>query len=359
MEYWSKTKNFYQSHERYFPALFFALGLIFDILTQAPIDDFLGLLQQTTYLLLALLFLTFVTSPSAVIPARWSQKNWAQNLWTYREEAFAFIMGALLNTYSILYFKSASFISSFLFLLLIMVATTLNEVKRVRSNHYFFPVFIFSFCLISYFICLIPLFTHTIGVGTFLLSLAASALFGVPYFNWSKQKRDRPHAQFIFLLTQALFLVLYFSALIPPIPLSMKSMGIYHQVKKVEEKFELSQSSPLWHFWKKGDQVFKAREGDKVYFYGRIFSPGGLKAQLQIKWWHWQKDQWSLWDNIKLTVTGGREEGFRAHTYKSNFEEGDWKIEVETEDGREVGRIYFKIVADPDLEERVFYSFYE
>jgi hypothetical protein len=33
---------------------------------------------------------------------------------------------------------------------------------------------------------------------------------------------------------------------------------------------------------------------------------------------------------------------------KSNYRAGQWKVQVETTDGREIGRVYFDLVAVPE-----------
>jgi hypothetical protein len=49
---------------------------------------------------------------------------------------------------------------------------------------------------------------------------------------------------------------------------------------------------------------------------------------------------------------GGREEGYRGVTKKNNFAPGDWRVQIETRDGREVGRITFTIELDESTSER-------
>jgi hypothetical protein len=45
-----------------------------------------------------------------------------------------------------------------------------------------------------------------------------------------------------------------------------------------------------------------------------------------------------------MTIAGGREGGYRGHTVKSRLDPGDWRVDVETHDGRVIGRIGFRVV---------------
>ena len=54
-------------------------------------------------------------------------------------------------------------------------------------------------------------------------------------------------------------------------------------------------------------------------------------------------------------LVGGRVEGFRGFGTKSNYQPGDWKVQIETTDEREIGRVYFNLEIAPD-EPRTFES---
>jgi hypothetical protein len=44
-----------------------------------------------------------------------------------------------------------------------------------------------------------------------------------------------------------------------------------------------------------------------------------------------------------MTIAGGREAGYRGYTTKSKLDPGEWRVDVETKDGRVIGRIGFHV----------------
>ena len=54
-----------------------------------------------------------------------------------------------------------------------------------------------------------------------------------------------------------------------------------------------------------------------------------------------------------VKIIGGREEGFRGYGFKASYQPGNWKVQIETNDGREIGRIYFELEGVPEAP-RVF-----
>ena len=102
-------------------------------------------------------------------------------------------------------------------------------------------------------------------------------------------------------------------------------------------------------FWRRGDENFEAQPGDRIYVFFRIFSPAHFADKVTMRWyWKPQGGGWKLQDSIPIDIVGGREQGFRGYGVKTNHQPGEWKVEVETTDGREIGRVYFTVENVPE-----------
>src|SRR5262249_46391435 len=76
---------------------------------------------------------------------------------------------------------------------------------------------------------------------------------------------------------------------------------------------------------------------------------------LKVRWaYRDPRSGWLRTDAIPLTITGGQEEGWRGVAYKRNYTPGQWKVNIETDDGREVGNIRFVVIEDLSSEPRTF-----
>lgn len=350
-----KLKELHQQKPHLLSAIFFGLGFAFDLLTLDSVDDAMTLGLQVVYLLLLLILLT-----SELTRHTWENfPAVLRKIHPYQTEIFHFFLGALLSAYTIFYFKSASLAVSFIFLILMASLLVLNEFPFVKSRGPFVKVGLLTLCSISFFLCLIPVVTGTMGPGVFVASLILGPLpiLAVMYFIFQQEKKKELTVQLLLptLVVTLLFLGLYLLRLIPPVPLSVKYIGVYHKVERVEGGYQLSTLRPWWKFWHKGDQLFRARENDRVYIFTRVFAPGRFQGDVLV---HWQikdqKENWQTTDRIALTIGGGRREGYRGFTYKSFIQPGQWRVMIETPSQLEIGRISFEIVEDPSQDVRVF-----
>lgn len=139
--------------------------------------------------------------------------------------------------------------------------------------------------------------------------------------------------------------------ILPPVPLSLKTIAVYHHVGKTTEngvdKYYALTENPRWKFWNYGDQDFKARPGDKVYIATNIFSPAGFNGKVNLKFLTKTSSGFKVSDKIPIEIAGGRKAGFRGYAYKQNYTPGEWQARVETDEGLEIGRISFTIEEDP------------
>src|SRR5690606_26326248 len=169
--------------------------------------------------------------------------------------------------------------------------------------------------------------------------------------NFASHAFEKAKSQILLPLGLVLigYCTLYGLRLIPPVPLSIPYIGVYHSVEKENGQYKLAHERPWWKFWHNGDQQFLAQKSDKVYVFFRIFSPTRFSDQVLIKW-YWKDNQkgWLLQDSIPIKIHGGREEGFRGYGVKSNYLPGSWKVQIETIDQREIGRVYFDLEIAPE-----------
>ena len=349
-----RLKLYYSRNEGRVAAAFFAAGFVFDLVTVGRIDSWATIGQQAVYLavvMTALLQMFVEQDAPPREPGGFVLKRW---YYEYRNALVHFLMGALLNLYAIFYFKSSSLLVSFGFLGFLVILLLANEVKRVKSLGLSFKFALLSLCLLSFFAYLVPVLVGSISLPLFLLSMLAGS---VPLLAGAWLVGRASPARFALARRRILlplgvvlvgFLTFYLFRLIPPVPLSIPFIGVYHQVERSGDTYRLTHERPAWRLWHNGDQNFVAQPGDKVYVFFRIFSPARFADQVQMRW-HWKDPTrgWTVHDTIPIRIVGGREQGFRGYGVKANYQPGEWKVQVETLDGREIGRVYFDLIAAP------------
>jgi Protein of unknown function (DUF2914) len=356
-----RLQSFRERHARAEMALFFAAGFIFDVVTLDRIDNWANLAQQGGYLLALGLILALEqryrigggTPPRGL-----------RLVWRFREDAAHFLLGSLLSAYALFFLRSASGISAVFFMAFIFGLLVANELPRFRKMGPVVRFALYSLSLTAYFGYLLPVVFGRLEAWLFVLAAAFSAgpfyVFFRLALRWgaahgsATRQVVAPAA-----IVQALLLALYFAGAIPPVPLALQYLGVYHDVRNLRGEFQLHHQRPSWKLWQHGDQTFLERPGDKVFVFARVFAPMTVeKGDLPIHF-HWFFDHpergWipqGSWTYGNLR--GGRAEGFRIFATRSDPQPGRWRVEVRAPDGRELGSIAFTVISDESLETRVF-----
>jgi hypothetical protein len=351
----ARLRLYYTKNEPRIAVLSFICGFLFDIATVDRADSWIAIGQQVVYIAVILAALTqmfFEEGRSGADPASLVfVKRW---YYQYRTALVHFFLGTLLNVYAIFFFKSSSLLVSFSFLAFLVFLLWANESEHFKSRGLPFKFTLLALCSMCFAANVVPIFVGSIGLTVFLVSMLAGCLPVIGVVWWIRRKKPdlfaRARRQMLVPLGGVLigFLVFYYLRLIPPVPLSIPFIGVYHAVEKTGDEYRLSHERPIWRVWQHGDQEFAAQPGDRVYVFFRIFSPTRFSDQVQVRW-YWKDDArgWVLQDTIPIKIVGGRAEGFRGYGFKSNYQAGEWKVQVETTDSREIGRVYFSLETRP------------
>lgn len=340
-----RALTFYERNEARVDIGFFVGGFVLDVFTLSDIDDPLSIIQQLVYLFLTGAIIFFKLQPGfGDIP----KPGWLRRIWDFHDAILHFLLGSLLSIYSLFFLKSSSFSTSLVFILLLLGLMIANEMSAVQKRADI-KVGLFFICVFSFFSMLFPVLLGFVGLVPFSLAFLCTA--GCVYLSYRlilARSLDPAAAKAGLLVpggsVAALFLVFYLIGWIPPVPLSVQSMGIYHSVEKVDGGYVASHENPWWRFWHSSDQDFRAEPGDRIFFFAQIFSPARFDDSVVLHWYY--KDPklgWKSTDRIPMRVLGGRKQGYRGFSVKQNYVSGDWRISVETTDGREIGRLYFEV----------------
>lgn len=352
-----KIAAFREEHETKLDIIFFIAGFVFDMWMVAAPDELKSIFQQLAYLLLIALLIHFEILFRLL---KWRPGTAVAKVWPYRNLALHFLLGTLLNVYSIFYIKSASLFSSLIFLIVMLGIILANELPFVKKANLGMKVALHAICLFSFLSILYPIIFGFVGLTPF--GFAAATTIAFYYFEFRLLNKTIADPKILHraifapaVSVIAVFSLFYFLGWIPPVPLSVKDQGVYHLIEKREGKYFLSYEDSERKFWQTTNSTFNSQPGDKIYFYAQIYSPARISDEVMVHWF--QKDRKNNWvstDKVPLKIQGGREEGFRGFAYKSNYTPGTWKIVVETSSGIEISRLYFDVVTSEKTLSRTF-----
>ena len=141
---------------------------------------------------------------------------------------------------------------------------------------------------------------------------------------------------------------LYFTNLIPPLPLSLKDAGVYYSIQKNQDgNYAVIYEKTSWKKYFEPYPNFKKTPNSPVYAYSAIFSPQDLNLTIVHEWQHYDESQnkWVTESVINLPVIGGRDGGFRTYSMRSDLADGKWRVNIKTEFGQTIGRLQFNAIS--------------
>jgi hypothetical protein len=335
----------------------FVAGFLFDFVTMQRIDSVTDLVIQLVYLV-ALTWLLFVQHREA--QGIWSPPRRLQRFWAYNVDVLHFFYGGLLSAYVVLYFKSSTGARPLIFFSLLVLLMFVNEMPQIRRAGHRLRLGLYAFCVLSFLNYFVPIVVGRMGSWVFLLALLLSAaMVWVVADRLAMREANRAASRARLFAPAAVVIavvgVLYVLRLIPPVPLSVQFHGIYHEVRRDGAGYSLVyEKPPLWAPWRRDSRPFHQRPGDRLHYFARVFAPAAFSHRVIVRWERYADSdgEWKTSDTIGFAVSGGRAQGWRGYAVKSNFGPGDWRVTAETDDGRAIATLSFRVEASSSDEGR-------
>lgn len=343
-------RNFIQKIRNHSNTIAFVAGFVWDNLTLNRVDQWLDNLILTSYITisgLGIIWLSFLTT-------RLSGGYVATKLSSWLPLAIQFAFGGLFSGYIIFYSQSASFVASWPFLLFLVFLFIGNELFHKRYENLTFQLSVFFIVLFSYTTFSVPVLVGKMSAWVFILSGAISLIVItliirlVWRFSRENFRRSSSMIYFSIIIIYILFNFAYFANVIPPIPLSLKEIGVYHQVSRIsDDQYEFKfEPAPWYRFFEKTSKVFHWQNNKPVYVFSSVFAPTKLTTEIFHHWSFFDEvnGQWQKTDTFSYQIAGGRDGGYRGYSLKKGLSVGKWRVEVVTNRQQLIGRINFEII---------------
>ncbi len=340
--------------EPYISPLALIGGFVFDNLTLNRIDDLWSVLPLLMYLFLILVCVIFVNLCEG---KGWSNK-FSVLTKTLSLILMQFCFGAVFSVFAVFYIRSASFLTSWPFLLLLIALLIGNEFVRRHYVNFAFHMSIFYVALVSFSIFTLPILLERMGEWVFLLAgflsfvVLKMTILLIGRFVPERVREARIKLYISVGLIFVVLNVLYFFNIIPPIPLSLKDIGAYHSVvRDPSGNYIVTDEVQKWYSSLRTVDTVHILPGDAVYLYSSVFAPTGLTTTIIHHWSYYDEssEKWISSNKIPFSIVGGKDGGYRGYSIKENIRGGKWRVDIETSRGQVVGRLRFDVEEVRDI----------
>ena len=338
-------KTFLETNKEYVSPVAIGLGFIIDNLTLTRIDQTFDNIILLVYVVVTIVSLLLLHSHETKL---YKKLNLAKHhTWIFAVMMFGF--GGLFSGFIVFYSRSASLLNGWPFILILLGLMIGGEMYKKHYQSLTLQIIVLYIALFAYFIFVVPVLFSSLGVGMFLLSslfsliAIAGVLFALHRIDKKLIKRQFQMLVSIILGTFLIFQFLYFTNIIPPIPLSLKFANVYEQVTRVSGDYQLTyQKTPWFNILRKRSHTLHVNTPE-IYIFSAVFAPTDIHTTLFHQWYYKGANGWERTDRIPLTIAGGRDGGFRGFSKKTNLAEGTWRVLITTDRDQELGRVKFKM----------------
>jgi hypothetical protein len=321
----------------------FFLGFITDTILLNQIDDTVDNLILLFYVLLATTaILLLYVGVSERVPGVFSRF-----LKKYTPIVMQYAFGGLLSGMLIFYGRSGDWLASAPFLLLILGVIVGNEFVGKRSDRLVYNIALYFIGLFSYIVLVVPVILGKMGDLIFLFSgliallivmIVVQLLYRIiPNFMRVNTKRIVATIGFIYIGFNAL----YFTNVIPPIPLSLTELEIEQSVVRLSNgNYSIVSEKQPWYRSIPFVKNTIHPTGSSISCFARVYAPTNLETEIFHRWEYKNAaGDWVERFRLGYPISGANEGGYRGYTRLQNFTDGLWRCGVETKRGQVLGRV--------------------
>jgi hypothetical protein len=263
-----------------------------------------------------------------------------------------FALGGLWSGFLVFYWRSAAIAAAWPFLLLLLGFLIGNEVFRRYHARLVFAALLLFFAIYSYAVFVVPVFTRSIGVGIFLLSGALAVAAFVVFLALLKAVGRARYRQSRWkLIGGAVFIVaamnfFYFGGILPPLPLALSDVGVYQAIRHDGAVYVARAEGEPWTAkFGIAPTLVHVVPGQKLVLYSAVFAPIKMTTRIthRWQWWDARAHRWDTQSVVSFRISGGRARGYRGYSLKSDPRPGDWRVDIDAEDGRRIGQLTFTV----------------
>ena len=336
---WQSFKYFFKQH---WLTVSFVMGFFTDLILLNRIDDFADSMILLFYATLAtttlLLFYIGVAQKMGERVSRF--------LTRFMPMVMQYSFGGLLSGMLIFYGRSGDWVTSAPFLLLIISVIAGNELVHKRSDRLVYHLALYFIGIFSYIVLILPLLFGAMGDLMFILSgltalivvsIVVQLLYRiVPHFMRVNTRR-------VILVLGAIYAtlhILYFTSVIPPIPLSLIEIQIAHSVVKTDDgAYRIVTETQPWWRTRPFTKAILRPDTPALACFARVYAPAKLQVEIYHRWQYLDsKGTWVERARIKYPIAGTNRGGYRGYTTIENTSNGTWRCSVETGRGQVLGR---------------------
>jgi len=325
-----------------------AFGFLVDIVTFRNLN-----LNYALILLGAHLFIVAFSILVLSIPLKSDVDSFVARVRSWIPVAQQYSMGNLLSAFLILYSASGSLAASWPFFVLVAVAAVGNETLKLQKYRLPFQTSLFCLNLVLFSALLWPVLFRSISTATFLVSVLVAffvfALFRrtlwlVARAAFSASKKNINRGAFSVLVVVVL---LYFTNIIPPIPLTLSTIDFYYSVARSGDSYIARDEmrSFVDRFLSFTPRTLVLSSGAPAYVFTAISAPAKLDTTIVHRWQYFNENthSWVTKNSVEFPIVGGRQGGYRAFSLSESPAAGRWRVSVETTSGKILGRSYMTV----------------